>query len=208
MFRRTVLAALLVGTVGLPYLVSKSSSLRDAVFQSAGEPTHATPPVEHPLAAAAIGGGGHPPAAIEGVRVTELADVFRFEITTAWVLGHWPRVSTGLAELGLQGYRVPLVTGTRDADVAGALTYYFNSQQVVERITFQGTTGDARKLVGVLVSNHGFVREMTGDPGLFLYRVVDGKGEVRSELRIRPKQVVRAEDPRARFDVTLKMARP
>jgi len=56
------------------------------------------------------------------------------------VISRWPRVSAGLAELQLQGYRVPLVSGTTANDLAGALTYYFNSRQQVQRITFQGTT--------------------------------------------------------------------
>ena len=69
------------------------------------------------------------------------------ERTSAWVLARWPRVSTRLANLDLQGYRVPLVSGTADGDLAGSLTYYFNSQQRVQRITFIGSTGDARPLV-------------------------------------------------------------
>ena len=61
--------------------------------------------------------------------VLSLEEVLRFDVTTAWVLSKWPRVSANLAELDMQGYRVPLVTGTGDADVAGSLTYYFNAKQ-------------------------------------------------------------------------------
>lgn len=85
------------------------------------------------------------PISVEGTPVRDLAEVFRFDVTTDWILRHWPRVSTGLAQLQLQGYRVPLVTGTGEADLAGSLTYYFNARQKVQRITFCGTTGDAAR---------------------------------------------------------------
>ena len=49
---------------------------------------------------------------IEGSPVGDLAEVFRFDVTTDWILRRWPRVSTGLAEIQLQGYRVPLMTGS------------------------------------------------------------------------------------------------
>ena len=74
-----------------------------------------------------------------------LAEVLRFDATVDWVLQRWPRVTTGLPYLQLQGYRVPLVTGTGLADVAGSLTYYFNARQQVQRITFRGTTGDPQR---------------------------------------------------------------
>ena len=71
----------------------------------------------------------------------------------------------------MQGYRVPLVTGTTDADVAGSLTYYFNQKQRVERITFFGTTGDTPRLVAFLESQYGFKREKTAEPNLYVYQV-------------------------------------
>ena len=64
--------------------------------------------------------------------------------------------STGLTYLQLQGYRVPLVTGTTLADVAGSLTYYFNAQQRVQRITFRGTTGDPSVLATLLAQRLSF----------------------------------------------------
>ena len=47
-----------------------------------------------------------------------------------------------LAELDVQGYRVPLVTGTSRDDLAGSLTYYFDKTHHVTHIHFRGTTGD------------------------------------------------------------------
>lgn len=137
----------------------------------------------------------------------EMSEALRFEVDPAWVLGHWPRVSTRLAELELEGLRVPWVSGTRDDDLAGSLTYYFAANERLQRITFFGTTGDGRKLVALLTALHGFQRQTSDDPRLYLYQV-RGQDKALSELRIWPADVVRADEPRARFNVALWIERP
>ena len=149
-----------------------------------------------------------PKLRFEGQAPLPLADVFRFDITTGWILARWPRVTTGLAELQLQGYRVPLVSGTQPDDIAGALTYYFGPRQQVERITFQGTTGDVRKLVQYLATEHRFSRRLTNDPGLFRFEVARAFGSARSYLEIRPADVLKADDPHHRFALSLVIERP
>lgn len=137
----------------------------------------------------------------------DMSEALRFEIDPAWVLGHWPRVSTRLAQLDLEGLRVPWVSGTQDDDLAGSLTYYFAPNERLQRITFFGTTGDGRKLVALLSTLHGFQRQESEDPRLYLYQV-RGKDKAVSELRIWPADVVRADEPRARFNVALWIERP
>ena len=128
--------------------------------------------------------------------VLSLEEVLRFDVTTAWVLSKWPRVWANLAELDMQGYRVPLVTGTGDADVAGSLTYYFNAKQRMARITFFGTTGDTRRLVAFLESTYNFKRIQIEEPNLYVYQVKSWTwGSVTSELRMRPASVVRSDVP-------------
>lgn len=143
---------------------------------------------------------------IAGDPVQNLGEIFNFHVTTGWVTNRWPRVSTRLAELELQGYRVPLVSGTANDDVAGALTYYFNQDQKVERITFYGTTGDPQKIVSV-VNQLGLKHQVHGDPGLYLYQS-KWNGEVESELQVRPAKVVRSSSPHERFAVALVLNRP
>lgn len=194
---------LVAGSLGLPYLFSQDApTLQDSALSS--DASIKSPAQLETLPAQQ---GFRPDVRIEGSNVNELGQVFRFDVTTAWVLGHWARVSTQLADLDLQGYRVPLVTGTRPTDLAGSLTYYFNKRQRVERITFTGTTGDARPLVSLLVARFGFRRELVDDAGLYLYRVMHGR-QVLSELRIRPASVVRTSDPHGRFKVALDLRRP
>ena len=143
-------------------------------------------------------------AEINAPPVVEMADALRFDVTASWILGRWPRVTAGLPDAGLQGYRVALVSGTRDDDLAGALTYYFNKNHVCQRITFQGTTGDARKLIAMLTTRFGFERQTSDDPGVYLYQI-RWNGRATSELQVRPARVIRASAPTARFEVLLAM---
>lgn len=143
----------------------------------------------------------------EGMPVSDFAEVIRFDVTTAWVLARWPRVSTRLSSLPTQGYRVALVTGTLPHDLAGSLTYYFNNEQKVQRITFLGTTGDTRPLVNLVTSRYGLVRQQDDGPGVHLYQFRSGK-KVASELRIKPARTVSLAEPHSRFEVALVLERP
>jgi hypothetical protein len=137
-----------------------------------------------------------------------MADVLRFDLTPDSVVQRWPRVSAGLAYLELQGYRVPLVTGTAEDDLAGALTYYFNPRQQLERITFHGTTGNARRLVDLVTSRFGLARRFTNNASVFLYEIPAPEGQATSFLWIQPAPVVKASDPHHRFQVAMVIERP
>ncbi|RMF87183.1 MAG: hypothetical protein D6741_20870 [Planctomycetota bacterium] len=172
-------------------------------------------PAEKPVAAPKPkipAGIESPPPASELVEIDTipLESAFRFDVTPDWILTHWPRVSAGLAELRLQGYRVPLTTGTREDDIAGSLTYYFTPEQTVQRITFHGTTGNPNRLIAFLTRNYGFVHRKTNHAGLFLYVVPEpgNLDEVRSFLWIRPKQILHQGDRYHRFDLELVIERP
>ena len=141
-----------------------------------------------------------------GSRGLDLAQVFNFDVSPAWVMNQWPRVSASLGDVDLQGYRVPMVSGVRSDDLAGSLSYYFDSQQRAVRITFQGATGDPRKIVHLVTSRFGFHREATTDPSLVVY-AVKWNNEPRSELRIRTATVVRAHEGFANFDLELSLCR-
>ena len=119
------------------------------------------------------------------MRVQDASSVFDFQITPEWIVAHWPAVSTGLAQLQLEGYRVPLVTGTAQHDLAGSLTYYFNAEQKLQQITFIGTTGDPRPLIGLLTSRFHLTRRLVNDPGLVVYEAVHYNNQPASSLQIR-----------------------
>jgi len=144
----------------------------------------------------------------EGTPVAGLLEVLRFDISPAWVMGRWPRVSTGMGQLQLQGYRVPLVTGKAEDDLAGALTYYFNPQQQLQRIAFYGTTGNPQKLVGLLGTRFGFARRIVNDAGLFVYEVPHSDGAAKSVLQIQAAGVIKQSEPYRRYTVSLVIERP
>jgi hypothetical protein len=144
---------------------------------------------------------------LEGAPTPAMAEVLRFDVSPAWVLQRWPRVSTDLAQLQLHGYRVPLVTGTSATDVAGSLTYYFNPSQQVQQITLRGTTGDPRALINFLTARYRYVRRPCNDPGRLIYETVNSGGKSLGTMTIQSAPVVRADRPYQRYALDLTMNR-
>ena len=139
----------------------------------------------------------------------QFAQFFNFGITKGWVRGRWQRVSTQLGTLELQGYRVPLVTGTQLDDLAGSLTYYFDSEQQLQRITFQGTTGDINRITQMLAARYDMAHKPTDDPSLVLVESRRRWGtKLVSQLRIRDAAVATAENAHRRFQLALVLERP
>ncbi|MEN6451137.1 MAG: DUF6690 family protein [Thermoguttaceae bacterium] len=149
-----------------------------------------------------------PPLPAPSTPMPSLAEVLSFDVSVDWIIQRWPRVSTGLPHLQLQGYRVPLVSGTSLQDVAGSLTYYFNATQQVDRIALRGKTGDPAMLVTILATRHHFTRRLTNDPGLVLYEAADANARPVGVLKIRSASTVEASKPFSRFDIDLVMDRP
>lgn len=210
----------MMGLVGMPYLLSSSSQVWETIsarFSGSSAQASAGTTGVNASQAPAYAVGHHnlvmPPGssmrtpAIEGQGARDLGEVLQFGASPSWVMQRWPRVTAGLAELDLQGYRVPLVTGTGQDDLAGSLTYYFDRSQRAARIDFQGTTGDPRKLIALVTNQFHFEPQASNDPGLLLYQV-KWNGKPHSELRIRPARVVRADQPYARYEIDLAMKRP
>ncbi len=107
----------------------------------------------------------------------------------------------------MHGYRVPLVTGTGESDLAGSLTYYFNKKQQLDRIIFHGTSGDPRSLVTFVSGEFELKRVIVDDPGLAFYQRKSW-GRSQSELLIRPARVLRADVPNQRYEIEMAIKRP
>jgi hypothetical protein len=165
-------------------------------------------PSADPQSFAPTGARGQKASSAVSARPLTLEEALRFDVTVEWVMQRWPRVSTGLSYMQLQGYRVPLVTGTSLRDVAGSLTYYFNAGQQVQRIAFRGTVGDPSPLVTLLTSRYRFARRLTNDPGLVVYEVVDSDNKLAGTLKLRSAHVVKASQPYSRFEIDLAIDRP
>jgi uncharacterized protein DUF6690 len=120
-------------------------------------------------------------------------------------MSRWSRVSTVLADFDLEGLRVPLVSGTNLDDLAGSLTYYFDKQHHVQRITFHGYTGDERKLAD-LASRQFYLKPVQSLHAALL--LSKWNGEPTSVLRVTLASVVRADSPNTRLEVMLEINRP
>ena len=210
MFSRLLgVPVLLAAAVGVPYLATQAPNL-DALWNN-GPAQNYTNGAISPQLTETPQGPSNPvystTTPLEGIRDMPLPEIFRFDINKQWVYRHWARKSTALAELGLYGIRVPLVSGTQLHDLAGSLTYYFNSNGVVERISFNGNTGDTTRLVMLLANRYGLVRQTTPIAGEQLFQTRRG-AQVFSELRTRPAPVLWANSPHDNFTVELELQRP
>ncbi len=226
LMRKFMFSGVLMSAVAIPYAMSTGSqwwttikSNVASMSQSSEQPADATPaktasppeftagsPTNYAQVASAPGRPAHS-VPIEGYGTYNLSEVINFGATPSWVMTRWPRVTVGLAELDMQGYRVPLVTGTRQDDLAGSLTYYFGTDQRVKLIHFRGTTGDPRKLIQLVMGQYKLLPQPTGDPSLQLYQV-KWNGKPVSELQVHTAQVLRASDPFKRFRLELALKRP
>jgi hypothetical protein len=217
-----MIGLLLAGTIGGPMAYFRFFDHGKSPAQAtAGEP-NASLPQGAALAAvsglddaggnvaasiAAPGTPGAPAARPSSVRVQDASRVFDFQVTPEWIVAQWPNVSTGLAQLQLEGYRVPLVTGARRQDLAGSLTYYFNNRQKLQQITFIGSTGDPNPLIGLLAGRFHLARRLTNDPGLVVFEAANTENQLASSLKLRLAQAQAGELYR-HYDVEMSLQRP
>lgn len=147
--------------------------------------------------------------AVDPSPIRAMNEVLRFDISPEWVIGGWPRVMTGLGQIQLKGYRVPLVTGTAEDDLAGSLTYYFDPHSQLQRIVFHGTTGNPQRLIAMVTTRFGFARHILNHPGVILYEVPAAVGETpKSTLSVESVAIIKASDPYQRYRLSMVIERP
>jgi len=212
-FRTILLSTLgLVLAAGGPWAYEQGS----AYWKKAPPPAKAAPPA--PTASVAA----KPAAAMEESRVPlitrglptdaapnyDLATVLRFDVTPDEVLARWPRVSTGMGQLQLLGYRVLLVSGIAEYDLAGSLTYFFDARQKCQRIAFYGSTGNPQRLITLLAQRFGFARRVVNDPALLIYEVPNPAGNSPSVLQMQSAEIIKQAEPYRRYKLSLVIERP
>ncbi len=218
MFRKALYMPIVAAVaVGGPY-VAMNPDLRTTVsnvfssFESAEEESAEETPVLPTIPNA----GGNPLAPIspglnkpgpplDGPRVANPGDVFRFDITPRMITSQWGRVSTTLSDLHLEGMRVTLVTGPHTHDLAGSLTYYYNDKQQLRRISFHGTTGDPRPLIELCENVYHMKKEPNLGAGLYMMKW--NKQPV-SALRIMHANVIQGNATHSRYDISLEINWP
>lgn len=214
MTRNLAMVGMLGAAVGGPYVVSQApnwTGTAQPTSEASVEMTEAPPATfERPTAEAPNGPGSEVyrrPAPFEGRVQHSLDEVLRWEVTKDWVFRSWDRKSTGLADPKLFGVRVPVVTGQGMADVAGALSYYFDAQGRLQRIRLVGTTADTNSIVRLAMQRFGLQRRVSPSPGDQLYQLVEND-RVRSQLRTRPESVLWGTSPHNSFRIDLELNRP
>lgn len=140
-----------------------------------------------------------------GTRVNDIREVLRFDISPRWVIDRFSRVSTVLADLELEGLRVPIVTGIRADDMAGTLTYYFDRTDKLQRVTVHGFTGDPNRLVASLTGQYGLTHEPSLEAGVYTKR---WNGRPTNFLRLTHAPVVYADAIHQKYTVFLELNQP
>lgn len=159
-----------------------------------------TPPA--PFAAPRTRAVTWPP--VGGPPAQTLADVVRFDATPQWMMGNWSRVARLPFDNGWQVYRVPLATGSQPFDVCGSLTYVFDAQPSVQRVSFDGWTGDPSRVIDTAVRFWNMAPDATYGPGLYLGKVGD---QVLGVLQVGTAQVMLADRPQERYQLKLELNR-
>ncbi len=140
-----------------------------------------------------------------GGPVNDLRDVLRFDINPEWVFQHFSRVTTVLAEMHLDGLRIPIVTGTSPEDVAGTLTYYFDRQHQVQRVTLHGFTGDPTRLTELMQKHYQMQPQPSLGAGTYVIR---WNGQPTSILQLTHAPVVHAAANHTKYTVFLELNQP
>ncbi len=144
-------------------------------------------------------------APLDFVPVADFAEIFRFDITADWVKRRWSRVSTNAGDTGLRGLRVAVVTGLNSWDLHGSLTYYFDAQQRLQRITFRGWTGDPDRLVQMLTSAYEFRPQPSLLAGFY---VAQKRRDPIGALLMKEPPIVSADNPREQMALILEINNP
>ncbi len=130
--------------------------------------------------------------------------IFHYEWTPDKVMQSWPQV-TRVYDGDYVGLRVALVTGTTTVDLAGALTFYFDASNQLRRISFVGTTADARPFLQLIVTRFGLTSEPTTSAGLYVAR---WNGQPKSALRVSLPPVTGTEPQQQQVHIALELNRP
>ena len=142
---------------------------------------------------------------LEFLPITNLGEIFRFDINPSFVTQRWDRTSIAAGDPGLSGMRVSLVTGVNATDLFGSLTYYFDARQTVQKITFQGWSGDPSGLVNFMRSAYGFKGQPTNAAGLY---IAQNNNRSTGVLYMQHPHIIRSDNPTQQVAIMLEVNNP
>jgi hypothetical protein len=213
MFRRPLLLmSVLAAAVGVPYVALDEQLRAQAQAQLAWFTGETKAQSSDPLAkvdellksATPAAASPAPTPVVASPATVPIEEALRFDVAPEWVTGRWPHVTSVIGDSEHLGLRVVLVSGTTPTDVAGSLTYYFNQQHQLQRITLYGVTGDPSRLVNYTVGKFSLRPTQTKELGLYYGGDLN---EPTSLLKLTAVPEIRPEAPLARVQVTLDLKR-
>jgi hypothetical protein len=144
---------------------------------------------------------------LEHLPVQDFSEIFRFDLNKSAIQQRWKRISTNPADFRneLSGMRVPLVTGTNSWDLHGSLTYYFDTHQHLQRITFRGWTGNPQKLLNWLTSQYQFKPQPTTLAGFYLGET---NRKTHGGIMLKTPPVIDSSNPLEQYGIVMEMNRP
>ncbi len=146
-----------------------------------------------------------PNTTVGGGVVYDLREVLRFDIVPGWLPQRFARVSTVTSNVQMDGLRVPLITGTQPKDIAGSLTYYFDSSQTLKRINLHGLTGDPTPLANLMVQFYQLKPEQSLGGQLFTTR---WNNRITSVMQISPAPIIYAGADHSKYVIFLELNQP
>lgn len=146
-----------------------------------------------------------PLTSLVGGPIHDLRDVLRFDVNPDWVFKHFTRVTTVLADMHLDGLRIPIVTGTQPEDLAGTLTYYFDRQHRVQRVTLHGFTGDPSRLTELMQKHYAMQPQPSLGAGTYVIR---WNGQPTSIMQLTHAPIVHAAASHTKYTVFLELNQP
>lgn len=146
-----------------------------------------------------------PNTTVGGGVVYDLREVLRFDIVPGWLPQRFARVSTVTSNVQMDGLRVPLITGTQPKDIAGTLTYYFDSSQTLKRINLHGLTGDPTQLANLMVQFYQLKPEQSLGGQLFTTR---WNNRITSVMQISPAPIIYAGADHSKYIIFLELNQP
>jgi len=202
--RLLILPALLAAGGAGPYLATEHDWSKPLEFTSAATSPGDAAALQDLAAASPVEAGGSAGPSAGGPFVDDFADVFRFNATPQWIAARWSRVTMIYSDPRFQGYRAPLLTGSGIDDLAGTITYYFDLNGVIQRLTFEGTTGDPRRLVQLMTGPYKFEQKPNVHGMLYL---TQWSGQPISAMRILPATVIDSTAAHRRYNIQLEINR-
>ena len=139
------------------------------------------------------------------VPVTNFAEVIRMDANSTWVKSRWDRISVFAAGEGLTAFRCDLVTGVNQGDLHGCLTYFFDRQDRVAKISFRGWCGDPTPITTFATTSWNVEPKNGNSSSVFVAR---NWRITRGGLILQNAPIIRRDQPHEQVAVFFEVAAP